>query len=35
MTATRQGLEFDPGFVPYILAFQGTVQYLYMDINPL
>ena len=28
-----KGLEFDPGFAPYILAFQGTVEYLYMDIN--
>lgn len=28
-----EGLEFDPGFSPYILAFQGTVNYLYMDIN--
>lgn len=28
-----EGLEFDPGFAPYILAFQGTVNYLYMDIN--
>lgn len=28
-----QGLEFDPGFAPYILAFRGTVEYLYMDIN--
>lgn len=27
------GLEFDPGFAPYILAFQGTVEYLYLDIN--
>ena len=27
------GLEFDPGFAPYILAFQGTVEYLYADIN--
>ncbi|DAA94333.1 TPA: hypothetical protein CPT88_09730 [Candidatus Gastranaerophilales bacterium HUM_8] len=27
------GLEFDPGFAPYILAFRGTVEYLYMDIN--
>ena len=27
------GLEFDPGFAPYILAFQGTVEYLYTDIN--
>ena len=33
MTATLKGLEFDPGFAPYILAFQGTVEYLYMDIN--
>lgn len=29
----EEGLEFDPGFAPYILAFQGTVNYLYMDIN--
>lgn len=28
-----QGLEFDPGFAPYILAFRGTVDYLYADIN--
>lgn len=28
-----KGLEFDPGFAPYILAFRGTVEYLYMDIN--
>ena len=28
-----EGIEFDPGFSPYILAFQGTVNYLYMDIN--
>lgn len=28
-----KGLEFDPGFAPYILAFQGTVEYLYLDIN--
>ncbi len=27
------GLEFDPGFAPYILAFRGTVEYLYADIN--
>lgn len=27
------GLEFDPGFAPHILAFQGIVEYLYMDIN--
>lgn len=28
-----EGLEFDPGFSPYILAFQGTLNYLYTDIN--
>ena len=28
-----KGLEFDPGFGPYILAFQGTVNYLYADIS--
>ena len=28
-----EGLEFDPGFAPHILAFQGTVEYLYSDIN--
>ncbi len=33
MTTTLKGLEFDPGFAPYILAFRGTVEYLYMDIN--
>ena len=33
MTATLKGLEFDPGFAPYILAFNGTVDYLYMDMN--
>ena len=27
------GLEFDPGFAQHILAFQGTVDYLYADIN--
>ena len=27
------GLNFDPGFGPYIMAFQGTVDYLYLDIN--
>ncbi len=30
---TKTALEFDPGFSPYVLAFQGTVQYLYTDIN--
>lgn len=33
MTRTLDGVEFDPGFEPYILAFRGTVEYLYMDIN--
>jgi hypothetical protein len=28
-----QGLEFDPGFAPYIMAFRGTLEYLYLDIN--
>lgn len=30
---TLKGLEFDPGFGPYILAFAGSVEYMYMDIN--
>ena len=30
---TTKGLEFDPGFAPFILAFIGTVEYLYLDIN--
>lgn len=33
MTTTYEGLEFDPGFAPYIFAFRGTVEYLYFDIN--
>ena len=28
-----KGLEFDPGFAPHILAFTGTVEYIYADIN--
>ncbi len=28
-----EGLEFDPGFAPYVMPFQGTVNYLYADIN--
>ena len=28
-----KGLGFDPGFGPHILEFQGTVEYLYTDIN--
>lgn len=30
---TTTGFEFDPGFAPYILAFRGTIEYLYADIN--
>lgn len=30
---TLKGLEFDPGFAPYILAFNGTLDYIYTDIN--
>ena len=33
MPEILSGLEFDPGFGPFILAFRGTVEYLYMDIN--
>lgn len=33
METKLKGLEFDPGFGPYILAFRGTVEYLYLDIN--
>ena len=33
MVKSEKGIEFDPGFGPYILAFEGTVQYLYTDIN--
>lgn len=33
MAKTLKGLEFDPGFAPYILAFRGTTEYLYTDIN--
>ena len=29
----KKGLEFDPGFGPHVLAFRGTVDYLYLDIN--
>ena len=30
---SNKGLEFDPGFAPFIFAFRGTIEYLYMDIN--
>lgn len=33
MPTEEKGIEFDPGFGPYILAFEGTIQYLYTDIN--
>ncbi len=33
MTTKLIGLEFDPGFGPHILAFTGTIEYLYADIN--
>lgn len=33
MKTVSKGLEFDPGFGPYILAFKGTIEYLYLDIN--
>lgn len=29
----KKGIEFDPGFGPHILAFQGTLEYMYMDIT--
>lgn len=32
-TIELKGLEFDPGFGPYILAFRGTLEYLYADMN--
>ena len=32
MVTELKGLEFDPGFGPYILAFRGSVEYLYADI---
>ena len=28
-----KSIEFDPGFGPHIFAFQGTVEYMYMDIT--
>ena len=33
MSEELKGIEFDPGFGPYILAFRGAVEYLYIDIN--
>ena len=33
MAETLKGIKFDPGFAPYLLAFHGTLEYLYMDMN--
>lgn len=33
MTVTCEGLQFDPGFAPHLLAFRGMVEYLYLDIS--
>lgn len=33
MEETLKGLEFDPGFAPYLMDFSSTIEYLYMDIN--
>lgn len=33
MVTTLKGIEFDPGFGPHIMAFQGTIEYLYADMN--
>lgn len=33
MTMTCEGLQFDPGFAPHLLAFRGMAEYLYLDIN--
>jgi len=33
MADKTNGLAFDPGFAPLLLVFQGTVEYLYSDIN--
>lgn len=30
---SNNGLEFDPGFAPYILAFRGSIEYFYFDIS--
>jgi len=32
-TEELKGVKFDPGFGPHILAFNGSVTYLYTDIN--
>ena len=28
-----KGIEFDPGFGPHIIVFQGSVEYIYMEIT--
>lgn len=33
MTTTLKGLEFDPGFAPYIMAFSGSLEVIYYEIN--
>lgn len=33
MTKMLNGIKFDPGFAPYILAFHDTLYYLYSDMN--
>lgn len=33
MVVKVKEIEFDPGFAPYIMAFQGTLEYMYSDIN--
>ena len=32
-TDKTSGIEFDPGFGPHVLAFSGTMAYLYQDIS--
>lgn len=33
MTTTLKGLEFDPGFAPYVMAFTGSLDVIYYEIN--
>ena len=33
MTTTIKGVQFDPGFAPCVLAFRGTIEFLYEDIK--
>ena len=32
-TIEKEGVEFDPGFGPYIYALKGSLRYIYLDIN--